>query len=131
MNPFVFVIIFSSIICSCVQETEIILPEVSYTFIVTDSISQLPIDSVNVSIKQEDLTKTTLTTNSQGRADSEIIQSRLNQINISKEGYLSEDSVDQVTLGSDSTLILQFKSMNFTLLKISDRDSILESTLGE
>lgn len=120
-----YLLLFASlVIVCCVQEEDLQYPEVSYTFLVSDSITQLGLDSVSITIKNEELAKVTLTTDSEGRADSEIIQSRLNQILITRPGYLSKDSIDQIILGQDSSLTLQFKTIAVSLLKVSDRDSL-------
>lgn len=116
--------LFILIFIGCPQVEDTTLPEVSYTFIVSDSISLEPIDSVQILIKDENLTSHLYFTDSEGREDSELILSRLNQISFDKEGYLAKDTVDQISLPEDSTLTLQFKTIRVNLLKITDRDSI-------
>lgn len=75
--------------------------EVRYTVIVTNSANK-PIDSAKVDLRTESDASYSHYTDHQGRTEF-LVESTTNQFSVSKKGFWSVDSIDEVTLDSDST----------------------------
>ncbi len=75
--------------------------EVRYTVIVTNS-AHKPVDSAKVDLRTESDASYSHYTDHQGRTEF-LVESTTNQFSVSKKGFWSVDSIDEVTLDSDST----------------------------
>lgn len=74
---------------------------VRYTFVITNKV-EMPLDSVKISLTDENLTESVLYSGTDGRATTLSMESQVNQISMSKPGFVSKDSVDYVPQPADS-----------------------------
>jgi hypothetical protein len=109
----------------CLQDPQVVEPEVRYTVIVTDR-QDNPIDSASVKLYSRSEDSLVLFTSVDGQARFSAIQSSQNQFSVSKAGYRSVDSIDQV-VASDTASNVILRVVRFRLYSL-DSSSKVESS---
>ncbi|MCK9182194.1 MAG: carboxypeptidase-like regulatory domain-containing protein, partial [Fibrobacteraceae bacterium] len=93
-----------------------------YTVLVRDGVSGAALSGADVELTGEDTVARTLRTNDNGKVVFPSIESYVNQIIVSKDGYVPADTVDVVTV-VDSTASVILRTMNLSLLPQGYDDS--------
>ena len=115
--PHIIIPIASGLLFSaCLQEPENERIPVRYTILVRDSETDKAIQGAKVSLTAEDETESTLKTNDNGKVVFPSIESYVNQVIVTKKGYIPTDTVDAVT-ETDTTLKVILRTLNLTLLR--------------
>jgi len=112
-----FFLMFATVLmlAACIQESENDRIPVRYTVLVRDGKTGKALEGASVELTGEDLVARTLTTNENGRTVFPSIESYVNQVIVSAEGYIPGDSVDVVT-DPDTTLDVILRTLNLALL---------------
>jgi len=112
-----FLLVFTVLLMftACIQESENDRISVRYTVLVRDGKTGKALNGASVEFTGEDLVARTLTTNENGRVVFPSLESYVNQVIVSAEGYVPLDSVDVVT-NPDTTLDVILRTLNLALL---------------
>lgn len=100
---------------ACIQEAEPVRIPVQYTVLVRDGVSGKPLQGALVELTNENQRLTAMKTSETGRVTFPSMESYVNQVIVSKEGYVPADTVDVVTV-ADSTMKLMLRTLNLALL---------------
>jgi len=90
------------LLISCVQDNTSTATPVRYTVVVVNQ-SEQPIDSAKVDMTTQDLAEFISLTDSSGKVLMSPKASAVNQFSVSKSGYISRDTVDNVVQPADSS----------------------------
>lgn len=112
----VFLISFSLFACLQDEESDNRIP-VRYTVIVTNKISGESIKDASVELTNENQMSQNLKTNSSGIVTFPSEESYVNQIVVSKKGYLPKDTVDIIS-NPDTVLSVILRSISIYLVPI-------------
>lgn len=104
------------LLAGCLQDSETTRIPVRYTVLVRDGQTGKAIKGAEVSLTGEDETESTLKTNENGKVVFPSIESYVNQVIVTKKGYIPTDTVDAVT-ETDTTLKVILRTLNLTLLR--------------
>ena len=103
LRPILFSIAAAFLLTGCLQDSETTRIPVRYTVLVRDGQTGKAIKGAEVSLTGEDETESTLKTNENGKVVFPSIESYVNQVIVTKKGYIPTDTVDAVT-ETDTTL---------------------------
>ncbi len=106
----------------CLQDADEDCIPVRYTVLVRDGVSGAALSGADVELTGEDTVARTLRTNDNGKVVFPSIESYVNQIIVSKDGYVPADTVDVVTV-VDTTASVILRTMNLSLLPQGYDDS--------
>lgn len=99
---------------ACLQEPENERIPVRYTILVRDRETDKAIQGAKVSLTAEDETERTLKTDKSGRITFPSVESYVNQVIVTKDGYIPTDTVDVVS-GADSSYSVMLRTLNLAL----------------
>lgn len=116
LRPILFSIAAALLLAGCLQDSETTRIPVRYTVLVRDGQTGKAIKGAEVSLTGEDETESTLKTNENGKVVFPSIESYVNQVIVTKKGYIPTDTVDAVT-ETDTTLKVILRTLNLTLLR--------------
>lgn len=116
LRPILFSIAAAFLLTGCLQDSETTRIPVRYTVLVRDGQTGKAIKGAEVSLTGEDETESTLKTNENGKVVFPSIESYVNQVIVTKKGYIPTDTVDAVT-ETDTTLKVILRTLNLTLLR--------------
>ena len=116
LRPILFSIAVALLLTACLQDSETTRIPVRYTVLVRDGQTGKAIKGAEVSLTGEDEKESTLKTNENGKVVFPSIESYVNQVIVTKKGYIPTDTVDAVT-ETDSSLAVILRTLNLTLLR--------------
>lgn len=92
LRPILFSIAAAFLLTGCLQDSETTRIPVRYTVLVRDGQTGKAIKGAEVSLTGEDETESTLKTNENGKVVFPSIESYVNQVIVSKKGYIPTDT---------------------------------------
>ncbi len=110
-----FAVLGMLLLSACIQEAEPERIPVQYTVLVRDGVSGKPLQGAAVELTGESGGTRSLKTSETGRVTFPSVESYVNQVIVSKNGYVPTDTVDVVTT-ADSTMKLMLRTLNLTLV---------------
>ena len=119
------VYIVSFMLCSCIQNSEDDRIPIRYTVLVRDRNSGEMIEGASVSLAGETGEEQILKTNDDGRVSFPPIESYVNQVIVSKSGYIPVDTVD-IVANLDTSLSVLLRTLNLSMLSDEDSAEVLE-----
>ncbi|MCK9183102.1 MAG: hypothetical protein M0P13_09535 [Fibrobacteraceae bacterium] len=105
------VLLFSA----CIQDADEDNVPVRYTVLVRDGRTGEAVSGASVELTGEDTVSRTLSTNNNGKVVFPAIKSYVNQVIVSKSGYVPTDTVDVIS-SVDSTTSVLLRTLNLVLL---------------
>lgn len=105
----------AALLCGCLQDADSDRIPVRYTVLVRDGVTGAALAGAEVELTGEDTVSRALETNDNGRVIFPSVESYVNQIIVSKDGYVPADTVDVVTVADSSASVI-LRTMNLSLL---------------
>lgn len=117
-----FILLFFFTLTSCIQSSTETRTPVRYTVLVRNGITGAALEGASVELTDEHLSAHVLTTNENGRVVFPSLESYVNQVIVSAQGFVPTDTVDGITV-TDSTASVILRTLNLAIYPEGSTDS--------